>query len=76
MNMKDVGINDLYILGKNIFSLITSILITIALFASALVISALSALSLIISATAASLSTAKPLIMKPLKALVLFISIQ
>jgi hypothetical protein len=74
MNMKDIGLNDLYILGKNIFGLITSILITFALFASALVISALSALSLIISAAAASLSTAKPLIIKSLKALVLFIN--
>jgi len=74
--MKDVRFKDLYILGKNIFSLITSVLITSALFASALVISALSAFNLIISAAAASLSTAKPMIMKPLKALVLFVSIQ
>jgi hypothetical protein len=76
MNMKDIGLNDLYILGKNIFGLITSILITFALFASALVISALSALSLIISAASESLSTAKPMIMKPLKAFVLFVSMQ
>ena len=76
MNMKGVGSNNLYILGKNIFSLITSILITSALFASALVISALCTFNLIISATSASLSTAKPMIMKPLKALALFVSVQ
>ena len=76
MQLKNSGLKDVYFLGKSALNLTTSILITSALFASALVVSAWSAFILIISATTTTLLTAKPFIIRTLKALVLFVTIQ
>ena len=74
MKMKNFGLIDFF--RKNVLNLITSLLMTSALFASALVVSAWSAFTLIISAASATLATARPFVNKTLKALALLVTIQ